>query len=341
MPRCGCSGTGCSCLVQGGTGIEVDGAGTETNPYVINATGGAGSGGSLTVSDTATIDLVLLGEGTAEEPYLLSGNATVSLDELLNVADQDPTNGQVLAWNGTVWQPIPATTAPVGAIAVGTGLLGDGSAGDPLRIDPTSTAGFVVPTGTVTAFAGVAAPSGWLMCTSTPVSRATYATLFGVIGTTYGDGDGSTTFNLPNMVSRFPVGAGGGYALGDLVGNSTHTHSTPAHNHTIPGHTHSIPDHEHNLGADGQALITLENNTIYIRRTTNTGEWHTTIRSENTTGSTGAWVSTGAELAGTTQFAGPWTSGSWAGATGAGGESTTGSASSLPPSRALNFIIKT
>jgi len=341
MARCGCSGTGCSCLVQGGTGIEVDGAGTETNPYVINSVGGAGGGGGLTVSDTATIDLVLLGEGTTEEPYLLSGNATVSLDELLNVADQDPTNGQVLAWNGTVWQPVPATTAPTGSIAVGTGLLGDGSAGDPLRIDPTSTAGFVVPTGTVTAFAGTAAPSGWLMCTTTPVSRATYATLFGVIGTTYGAGDGSTTFNLPNMVSRYPVGAGGGYALGDLVGNSTHSHSTPAHTHTIPGHTHSIPDHEHALGADGQALITMENNTIYIRRTTNTGEWHTNIRSENTTGSTGAWVTTGAELSGSTQFAGPWTSGSWAGATGAGGASTTGSAESLPPSRALNFIIKT
>lgn len=341
MARCGCSGTGCSCLVQGGTGIEVDGAGTENNPYVISSTGGgSGGGGGLTVADTATIDMVLLGTGTTEEPYVLSGNATVSMDELLDVADQDPTEGQVLAWNGTVWQPIPATTAPAGAIAVGSGLLGDGSAGDPLRIDPTSTAGFVVPTGTVTAFAGAAAPSGWLLCTSTPVSRATYAALFAVIGTTYGAGDGSTTFNLPNMVSRSPVGSGV-FTLGDAVGNATHTHSTPAHTHPVPGHTHSIPSHEHGLGADGQALITLENNRVYIRRTTNTGDWHVTHRIEEVTGTSGAWVSTGAELAGSTAFAGPWTSGSWAGSTGSGGASTSGATSSLPPSLALNFIIKT
>lgn len=62
--------------------------------------------------------------------------------------------------------------------------------------------------GQVTAFAGSTAPEGWLMCNGNAVSRTTYAKLFAVIGTTYGTGDGSTTFNLPNLKGRFPLGVG-------------------------------------------------------------------------------------------------------------------------------------
>ena len=57
----------------------------------------------------------------------------------------------------------------------------------------------VMPVGCVIPFAGAAAPTGWLLCQGQAVSRTTYAQLFSVIGTTYGSGDGSTTFNLPDM----------------------------------------------------------------------------------------------------------------------------------------------
>lgn len=69
------------------------------------------------------------------------------------------------------------------------------------------------------------APTGWLICDGSAVSRTTYADLFAVIGTTYGAGDGSTTFGLPNLSGRVPAGMGGIYfpALGDLVGVETHT----------------------------------------------------------------------------------------------------------------------
>lgn len=70
-----------------------------------------------------------------------------------------------------------------------------------LRIHDGSTVGGKVvsaPTGAVMAFAGSSAPEGWLVCDGSAVSRTTYADLFAVIGTTYGSGDGSTTFNLPN-----------------------------------------------------------------------------------------------------------------------------------------------
>ena len=56
-------------------------------------------------------------------------------------------------------------------------------------------------TGIVSRFAGSVIPSGWLLCNGAPVSRTTYSALFAVIGTTYGAGDGSTTFNLPNITT--------------------------------------------------------------------------------------------------------------------------------------------
>ena len=66
----------------------------------------------------------------------------------------------------------------------------------------------IVPSGAVIPFAGSTAPQGYLLCDGREVSRADYPYLFDVIGTTYGRGDGSTTFNLPNLQDRFVQGAG-------------------------------------------------------------------------------------------------------------------------------------
>lgn len=63
-----------------------------------------------------------------------------------------------------------------------------------------------IPTGAVFPFAGITAPEGFLLCDGSAVSRVTYAKLFEVIGETYGKGDGSTTFNLPNSINRFIEG---------------------------------------------------------------------------------------------------------------------------------------
>lgn len=65
----------------------------------------------------------------------------------------------------------------------------------------------VEPIGTIFAFAGNDIPSGYLPCNGSAISRATYADLFAVIGTTYGSGDGSTTFNLPNLTDKFIQGS--------------------------------------------------------------------------------------------------------------------------------------
>ena len=68
-----------------------------------------------------------------------------------------------------------------------------------------------VPTGSIIPFAGSTAPTGFLLCDGSAVSRTTYSALYDVIGTTYGEGDGNTTFNLPNFTDRWIAGNGTGY----------------------------------------------------------------------------------------------------------------------------------
>ena len=109
-----------------------------------------------------------------------------------------------------------------------------------------------VPSGGIVAYGGTSAPTNFLLCQGQAVSRTTYSTLFGIIGTTYGAGDGSTTFNLPNLQGRFPLGkaaAGTGSTLGGTGGALDHTHSNPAHSHGISQHTHGMKNHVHGIGS--------------------------------------------------------------------------------------------
>lgn len=87
--------------------------------------------------------------------------------------------------------------------------------------------------GTIEMYAGQEAPAGWLICDGSAISRTEYSKLFAVIGQTYGVGDGSTTFNLPDMRGRVPLGVGTGTAedatahtLGDQNGAETHSLTT-------------------------------------------------------------------------------------------------------------------
>lgn len=103
-----------------------------------------------------------------------------------------------------------------------------------------------MPVGIITIYAGQTVPSGWLLCDGNAINRDVYSRLFSVISTLYGSGDGSTTFNLPNLQERLPVGKSTSTNLGSLGGNDRITLTTdqmPQHSHT--GTTLSNGSHTH------------------------------------------------------------------------------------------------
>lgn len=133
------------------------------------------------------------------------------------------------------------------------------------------------PTGSIAMFAGTAAPTGHLLCDGSAVSRSTYAALFTVIGTVYGVGDNSTTFNLPNLKGRVSVGRDSTQTefdtLGETGGSKTHTlsaaempshsHVQNAHSHTSPAHNHTQTGHDHVQNAHNHAPGTLSGYMTY------------------------------------------------------------------------------
>ena len=120
-----------------------------------------------------------------------------------------------------------------------------GPKGDTGAMGPEGPAGPSLPAGTLIMYAAATAPTGYLLADGSEVSRETYSDLFAVIGTTYGVGDGATTFNLPDLSARLPLGLDDTRTLGQTGGSESHELSVselPAHSHTVndPGHLHSM-----------------------------------------------------------------------------------------------------
>lgn len=144
----------------------------------------------------------------------------------------------------------------------------------------------LVPTGTVAATARATAPTGWLLCDGAAVSRTTYAALFAAIGTAYGTGDGTTTFNLPDLRGRVAVGLKAGETefdtLAETGGSRTHTHT---------------------LSDAGQARIMFSvggGPNTYIQRVTTTTYSATQEGTISSPASSSGSASSGAALAGAT-----------------------------------------
>ena len=96
--------------------------------------------------------------------------------------------------------------------------------------------------GSIIQYSGLTVPEGYLVCDGSAVSRNDYAGLFDVIGITFGPGDGSTTFNVPNLSGKVAMCLSSGHSLGSTGGESEHTlleAETPQHYHSVPAHTHA------------------------------------------------------------------------------------------------------
>lgn len=148
--------------------------------------------------------------------------------------------------------------------------------------------GMRLPVAATIPYAGASAPTGWLLCDGAAVSRTTYADLFAAISTTYGAGDGSTTFNVPNLKGRVPVGrdaAQGEFdTLGETGGAKTHTLSEsemPSHTHTQNSHSHGNSAVGYSIGAGSGGFQTTGSQTV---------SWNTnsTTATNQNTGGNGA-----------------------------------------------------
>lgn len=163
--------------------------------------------------------------------------------------------------SNTLYLSPSGTQVGIGTTTVGSNMLtvagtvASTAGGFVFPDSTTQTTAVTAPAASMMVFAGASAPSGWLLCFGQAISRTTYATLFSAISTTYGIGDGTTTFNLPDMRGRVAAGADnmGGSAAGRLTsttmspdgntlsatgGTQTHTLITAE----MPSHTHALSD---------------------------------------------------------------------------------------------------
>ena len=167
-------------------GIYTGGAHIESlRADAFHVTGSADIGQNLNVANDATIGGSALVSNNVSVGGIISGIGSADIGQNLNVANDATIGGSALVSNN---------------VSVGGIISGIGS----------------TPIGSLTAFAGSGLPAGWLECNGAPVSRATYSSLFSAIGTSWGYGNNSTTFNLPDLRGLFPRGQ---MTLPDLLFN--------------------------------------------------------------------------------------------------------------------------
>jgi microcystin-dependent protein len=152
-------------------------------------------------------------------------------------------------------------------------------------------AALFTPSGSVISYAGASAPTGWLLCSGQTVSRTTYSSLFAAIGTTYGSGDGSTTFALPDLRGRVVAGIDnmGGSDAGRLdIANSSGTvvgsQYVTLTSAEMPVHTHIQNSHHHEIHRSNQAATSVGADASVLYRTlVNTGAVYTNTQGQTAT----------------------------------------------------------
>lgn len=140
-------------------------------------------------------------------------------------------------------------------------------------IDPTGgqASGDTLPIGSIMPYPKATAPENWLICDGSAISRTDYSELFNAIGTTFGEGDGSTTFNLPNIKGRTIVGLDTDdtdfNTIGKVLGEKTHTLTVEE----MPKHSHALATPQYYYGESNTGSIYGANTTTsQFTRNTNT-----------------------------------------------------------------------
>lgn len=133
-----CSNTGCSCVIKAGAGIIVRGSGSTLDPYRIE-NGAAALSDTLQIQDTPTLNLRVVGTGREGDPMIISGDATVKVEQLADIDDpMGPVPGDVLTrvadGNGGHWEFRPPPPTPAGAVNATNGIIGIGSSETPLEV---------------------------------------------------------------------------------------------------------------------------------------------------------------------------------------------------------------
>jgi len=133
-----------------------------------------------------------------------------------------------MAYNKQTWVDYPNLSSPITADRLNhmeDGIEGAWSHGGSGSI----------AIGSIFQFAGSSAPEDYMICDGGAISRTTYSDLFSIIGTNYGSGDGSTTFNIPNLQGKIPVGLDSNDADFDTLGETGGSKELQQHSHTITG----------------------------------------------------------------------------------------------------------
>ena len=203
----------------------------------------AASGESITLQSVTTAGSDTTNDITTHDVSIQDGNNLI-----LQNADENQTisiNADDCSASYTVTLPPTAPTADGQVLRVNSGTT-DAE----LEWGTIATPAGGSPAGSIIMFGGATAPDDWLICDGSAVSRTTQATLFDAIGTAFGTGDGSTTFNLPDMRGQFPRGVNTtstgndpdrtlGTTQADATSSNGLSLSDPGHNHSISGKTTS------------------------------------------------------------------------------------------------------
>lgn len=224
----------------------------------VDTAGASGQGADMQVTALAGNNVTLLNPGGFQAPI---AGTVINSGTLVAIAGAQGQTGATGAVGATGPQGATGTSGAPGT----PGTAGaTGPAGAPGPQGPTGAQGQPGdsdPIGTIKAWPSVVAPSGHLLADGSAISRTLYGTLFSLLGTSFGPGDGSTTFNLPDLRGRFVVGSGQGPSLTNRVlaamgGEETHQlvlSEMPSHTHSASqgAHTHTWQDtgHTHNYTA--------------------------------------------------------------------------------------------